>query len=199
MKVLFATSNPAKVKCYVTELKNRGIEVLLLKDLDLNLDVDENGSSAAENASIKARAYFDAAHITTIAIDDNLYIDGISDEKQPKTHVRRVNGVTLNDEQMIGYYTNLVKSLGGKANGRWIKGIAICSQCGIKTFEHSRGGYYLVDKPSKEIHEGYPLDSIAIIPEFNKYLSELNPEELKKYKENNSFEEVFEFILNNIE
>ena len=33
MKVLFATTNPAKIKKYTEKLKEKGIEVLTIKDL----------------------------------------------------------------------------------------------------------------------------------------------------------------------
>ena len=42
MKVLFATTNPAKVKKYADELKKRNIELITLNELDLNLKVEEN-------------------------------------------------------------------------------------------------------------------------------------------------------------
>ena len=51
MKVLFATTNPAKVKRYATKLQERGIEVLTLKDIDLKLEVEETGQNAIENAT----------------------------------------------------------------------------------------------------------------------------------------------------
>ena len=31
-------------------------------------------------------------------MDNNLYIEGLPEEKQPGTHVRRINGKELNDE-----------------------------------------------------------------------------------------------------
>ena len=36
MKVLFATTNPAKIKKYASQLKERGIEVLTIKDLKID-------------------------------------------------------------------------------------------------------------------------------------------------------------------
>ena len=37
MKILFATTNPAKVKRYADKLKEKNIEVLTIKDLGINL------------------------------------------------------------------------------------------------------------------------------------------------------------------
>ena len=109
MKVLFATTNQAKVKSYKKALEEKGIEIITIKDLNLKLNIDENGKNAIENAYIKAKAYYDMVKIPTIGMDNNLFIEELPDEKQPGTYVRRVNGKELNDDEMIEYYTNLVK------------------------------------------------------------------------------------------
>ena len=45
-KVLFATTNPAKVKKYKKALEEKGIELITIKDLDFKLDIDEYGKDA---------------------------------------------------------------------------------------------------------------------------------------------------------
>ena len=75
MKVLFATTNPAKIKKYAEKLKEKNIEVLTIKDLGINLKPEETGKNAIENAYIKAKAYYDETKITTIRINNNLYIE----------------------------------------------------------------------------------------------------------------------------
>ena len=64
MKVLFATTNPAKVEKYGKKIEEKGIEVLTLKDIDMELYVEENGKNAVENAYLKAKAYYDATKNT---------------------------------------------------------------------------------------------------------------------------------------
>jgi len=98
-KVLFATTNPAKIKKYIEKLKQKNIEVITIKDLDINLHVEENGKNAIENAYIKAKAYYDATGIITIGMDNCLFIEELPDEKQPGTHVRRINGKELTDQE----------------------------------------------------------------------------------------------------
>ena len=198
MKVLFATTNPAKVRKYAEGLQKKGIELLTIKDLNINLPIDENGKDAIENACIKAKAYFEATGITTIGMDNNLFIEELSEEKQPGTHVRRINGKELNDEEMIEYYKSLVKQNGGKLTAKWVYGMAIYNKNGCKTHTWSKDHFYFIDKPSTKRNPGYPLDSISIIPEFNKYLVELTDEERKSYKEQKSTDGVIEFILRNI-
>ena len=59
-KILFATTNLAKVGKYKRELEENGIELITIKDLDFRLEIDENGKNAIENAYIKAKLYYEA-------------------------------------------------------------------------------------------------------------------------------------------
>ena len=179
MEVLFATTNPAKIKSYKEKLEEHGIKVLTLKDLGLNIDVEETGKTAIENASIKAKTYGKIAKKITIGIDTNLFFENVPENKQPGTHVRRVNGRTLTDEEMIEYYKNLAKEYGGKLIARWVNGVAIYNGKETKTYSFAKNKFYLVDTESKKRHPGYPLDSISIIPEFNKYLTDLTEKEME--------------------
>ena len=198
MKVLFATTNPAKVKKYKDLLKEKGIELITIQDLDFKLTIDENGKDAIENAYIKAKTYYDKTKIPTIGMDNNLFIEELAEEKQPGTHVRRINGKELNDEEMIDYYTNLVKENGGKLTAKWVYGMVICSDKGVDKYTWSKDHFYFVDKPCEKRNPGYPLDSMTIVPEFNKYLVELTEEDKVKYKKQDSIDDVIEFITNSV-
>ena len=198
MQVLFATTNPAKVKKYRDLLKEKGIELVTIKDLDFKLDIDENGKDAIENAYIKAKTYYDKTKIPTIGMDNNLFIEESPEEKQPGTHVRRINGKELNDDEMITYYTNLVKENYGKLTAKWVYGMVICSDNGVNKFSWSKDHFYFVDKPCEKRNPGYPLDSITIVPEFNKYLAELTEEDKEVYKKKDNIDEVIEFITKSI-
>lgn len=197
-KVLFATTNQAKIKKYKDALAERGIELITLKDLDFELKINENGKDAIENAYIKAKTYYDVTKIPTIGMDNNLFIENLSEEKQPGTHVRRVNGKELNDDEMIDYYTNLVKEYGGKVKAKWIYGLVVCSSKGIGKYIWDKENFYFIDKPCKKRNPGYPLDSITIVPEFNKYLVELTECDKKIYKNKENINNIINFIINNI-
>ena len=54
--------------------------------------VDENGKDAIENARIKAKTYYDKLKIPTIGMDNNLFFTDLTEDNQPGTHVRRING-----------------------------------------------------------------------------------------------------------
>lgn len=195
MKVLFATTNPAKIKRYVDKLKEKNIEVLTIKDLGINLKPEETGKNAIENAYIKAKTYYDETKITTIGIDNNLYIEGLPEEKQPGTHVRRVNGKELTDDEMIDYYCKLVSEYGGKLTAKWVYGMVIYDGKEPKEYSWSKSHFYLVNKPCEKRNPGYPLDSISIMPECNKYFVDLTEEDRDKDKVNYREDEVIDFIV----
>jgi len=180
-EILFATGNISKVARFSEKLREKGILVKSLKDINTNIDIEENGKTAIENAEIKARAYYEATKMTTMAIDDTMYIEGIPEDKQPGVYVRRVNGKRLNDEEMIDYYTNLVKTYGkeGKLNTKWILGLVIIKESKIFTYTDVTSEYYLVDTPAKDMREGYPLSSILVNKRTNKYDIYLTEEDKK--------------------
>ena len=198
MKVLFATTNPAKVNKYKQALENKGIELITIKDLEINLPINENGKNAIENAYIKAKTYYEATKIPTIGMDNNLFIENLPEEKQPGTYVRRINGKELNDDEMIEHYTKLVKEHSKKLMAKWVYGMVVCSDKGTAEFSWNKEHFYFVDTPSKNRNPGYPLDSISIIPEFNKYLVDLTEEEKNQYRKKDNIDDVVDFIRKSI-
>ena len=187
------------VKKGIINLKEKNIEVLTIKDIEINLKPEETGKNAIENAYIKAKTYYDATKITTIGMDNNLFIEELPKEKQPGTHVRRIHGKRLSDDEMIAYYTNLVKEYGGKLTAKWIYGMVICINNEIKKYSWSKDHFYFVDKVCDKRNPGYPLDSISIVPKFNKYLVEMTEEEKRKLnEEENNGDEAIHFIINTI-
>lgn len=196
MKVLFATTNPAKIKKYADKLKEKDIEILTIKDLGINLKPEETGKNAIENAYIKAKTYYDKTKIISIGMDNNLYIEGLPEEKQPGTHVRRINGKELNDEEMIEYYSKLVNEYGGKLTAKWVYGMVIYNGKETNEYSWNKGHFYFIDKPCEKRNPGYPLDSISIMPECNKYFVDLTEED-KNQKDYNE-DDVIEFIVRSV-
>ena len=196
MKVLFATKNPAKIERYSKKLEEQKIQVLTLKDIDVKIEVEETGKNAIENAYLKAKAYYDATGIITIGIDDTLFIEELPEEKQPGTNVRRVNGKELSDDEMIEYYTNLVKQHGEKLTAKWVYGIVIYDGKEAKQYTWSKDNFYFVSIPSEKRNPGYPLNSISIMPSNNKYFVDLTPEEKNSNKNNDNG--VIEFIVRSL-
>lgn len=198
-KVVFATGNQSKSKRFSEGLLKKDIEVLSLKDLQITLDVEENGENAIENARIKARACYQKTHMPTIGMDDNLYLENVPDDMQPGMFVRRVNGKTLNDDEMIEHYVGLVKQYGknGILNSKWIYGMVVIDENGNEsTYSWSKGNFYMTDIVSDKINPGYPLNSISKYKAVDKYFTdELTEEEKNLIKV--SEDDVVEFIADN--
>jgi len=199
MKVLFATTNKAKVKYYATRLKEKGIEVVTLGDLNIYVDVEENGNSPMDNAIIKAKEYAKLSGLLTISMDDGLFFNNVPDGVQPGTNVRRVNGKRLNDREMIDYYISLVSKYGdnGELKGYFLKGVAVTLKDKVESYQRNSPRIF-VNKQSKVIDEGYPLASIQIIPKFNKFKSELTRQEECATIDVEQ-KEILEFMLDAIE
>ena len=194
MKILFATGNATKAKRFSIGLHKNGIEVISLKDIDLDIDVDENGKNAIENALIKARAYAKVTNMPVFAMDDSLYIDNVPEEKQPGMFVRRVNGKRLNDDEMLNHYIGLVKEYGqdGRITCRWIYGLAVINRGKEYTYTWSKQDFYMVEIPSDKRDKDYPLNSISINKKLNKYFTDITEEEKELIKEAES--DVVDFI-----
>ena len=197
-KILFATGNETKAKRFSKGLQEKGIEVITLKDINKEIDVEENGKNAIENAALKAKAYSKVVDIPVFAMDDNLYLENVPEEKQPGMYVRRVNGKRLNDDEMIEHYISLVRKYGtdGKINCKWVYGMAVINNGKENTYTWSKEDFYMVDKPSNKINPGYPLNTISINKKLNKYFTDITDEDKAILQEDES--DVIEFIVNSI-
>lgn len=197
-QILFATGNPSKAKRFSKGLYEKGIEVITPNDIDKEVKIEENGKNAIENALIKARAYSKTVNIPVFAMDDNLYLENVPEEKQPGMYVRRVNGKRLSDNEMIEHYLKLVKEYGinGKLTCKWVYGMAVINNGKESTYTWSKEDFYMVDKPSNKINPGYPLNTISINKKLNKYFTDITDEDKEKIQEDES--DVVDFIAKNV-
>ena len=198
-QIIFATSNQSKSKRFSKGLKELGIEVLSLKDIDVKLDVEEDGSTAIENALIKARECYKKTKKPSMGMDDTLYMEGVPEDRQPGLFVRRVNGKSLTDEEALEYYTNLVKEYGkdGRINCKWIYGLAVINEKGEEaTYTWSKDDFYMTSSRSDKINPGYPLNSISKYKKLDKYFTDVTDEDMKLLEVNEN--DVVDFIANHI-
>ena len=198
-QIIFATSNESKSKRFSRGLKEHGIEVLSLKDIDIKLDVEENGSTAIENALIKARECYRLTNKPCMSMDDTLYMEGVPEDRQPGLFVRRINGKSLTDEEALDYYTNLVKEYGkdGKIDCKWIYGLAVINENGDEsTYTWSKDNFYMVSSRSDKINPGYPLNSISKYKKLDKYFTDVTLDDIKILNDNE--DDVVDFIATHI-
>ena len=198
-EIIFATGNQSKGKRFEEGLLKNDIKTLTLKDININLDVEEDGTNAIENARIKATACYKLTNKPSMGMDDTLYLEGVPEDKQPGLFVKRVNGKELNDEEMIEHYLNLVKEYGknGILNAKWVYGMVVINDKGEESeYSWEKNNIYFVDTPSDIINPGYPLNSITKYKGIEKYLSEVTEEDKEKVKVDES--DVVDFIVKSL-
>ena len=79
-KIVFATGNEGKMREVRLILQDLGFPVLSMKEAGVSLDIEENGTTFAENAMIKARAVWDKTGGIVLADDSGLVVDYLGGE-----------------------------------------------------------------------------------------------------------------------
>jgi XTP/dITP diphosphohydrolase len=177
-RLLLGTTNQAKVHFVRVFLKSLPVEILSLEDLAIDVDVAEDGKTPQENAEKKARAYFSASGIPTLAIDAGLHVADFPDERQPGVYVRRICGVerAVTDEEVLGRYADALEQVGGASKGVWDVSLVLVASAD-RVF--SRGYTFeavLTSRASDVLLPGVPLSSLMIDPAAGQYYSEMPPE-----------------------
>ena len=193
MKVLIGTTNPSKVKRFEELLAGCNIEFCTLKDLGIAQEPEESGKNPEENAIIKAK-YYGKFFDMVICNDAGLYFASLplDDSRQPGLNIRTPGGSErLDDEAMIKYYSGLIHSLGGKVLAYYLDGIAVYNKGEIYSFmENSEATredvFYMVETPSDQRHEGWPLDSLSLDRNTMTYFVE---------EENNKYDTTKESVM----
>ena len=195
--LFYATNNKSKLHNMHYRLRNYPIKIVCPEDLDIHIDINENGETAVENALIKASEYFKIVKMPTIAGDSGMRIDGLDNDEQPGLFVRRVNGKTMSDDEMIEYYSNLASKVKHDCYINYFTGIVLITDKGTFTKELKEVPLKLSPVPnSNRKHRGNPLDVITIL-EDGRYFNELSDEERTNLDKAGEAD-FTEFIINNL-
>ena len=76
-QLLIATNNKGKIRELYELLIGTGIEIVTPAQIQVDLDVLEDGSTYAENASKKATAFARASGLISLADDSGLEVDAL--------------------------------------------------------------------------------------------------------------------------
>lgn len=203
MKLLYGTGNRAKLSAMRSRLKQLDIELIGLDDLRAEgktiPQVVEDGKAPLENARLKATAYYEAFHIPVFSCDSGLYFDNVSEAIQPGVHVRNVNGKCLTDDEMIDYYSGLVKIYGNLV-ARYRNAICFV-QYDTHIYEAMEPSmesekFILTDRPHSIVRKkGFPLDSISLDIKTNKYYYDLPTNRLEQVAVEDGFLDFFKRVL----
>lgn len=80
MKIILASNNPKKLKELKAILADMDVELLSQREAGCDFEVEETGTTFAENAYLKAKAVSDATGVIAVADDSGLMVDALNGE-----------------------------------------------------------------------------------------------------------------------
>lgn len=171
-KFVLATHNPGKLKEMGAILAQFGVEVVSPRDLGLTVDVEETGTTFAENAMLKAKAICAAAKLPAIADDSGLCVDALNGG--PGVYSARYGGEGLDDK---GRYMLLLNSLRGQSTrtAHFTCAIACAFPSGDTLTAEGRCDGTIAYAPMGE--GGFGYDPVFFVPELKKTFGQLTAEE----------------------
>ena len=163
MKIIFATGNEGKMREVRLILADLGMEVISMKEAGASCDIEENGSTFAENAAIKAKAVWQHTKEIVLADDSGLEIDYLN--KEPGIYSARYLG---EDTPYSVKNKNLIDRLEGvpdnKRTARFVCAIAAVLPGGESIV--SRGVIEGRIDYEEKGSNGFGYDPIFYVPEF---------------------------------
>ncbi|MGE5376851.1 MAG: RdgB/HAM1 family non-canonical purine NTP pyrophosphatase [Bacteroidota bacterium] len=191
-QLLIATNNKGKIKELHDLLKDTAIQLVTPADIDLDLDVYEDGQTYAENASKKAIAFARASGLISLADDSGLEVDALGGA--PGLYSARYGSTEGRKLSDAGRRQFLLQNLNDKPRpwtARFHATIAVAipeplwSQAarrlqiqelapGLHTFEGYCPGQII---PEERGSGGFGYDPIFLLPELEKTMAELSMDE----------------------
>lgn len=166
--IMIATSNSGKVKEYKELLEPLGYMVHSLSEIE-HIDIDENGTTFAQNALIKAKSVKDKCDMIVISDDSGLEIDALN--KEPGIHsARYLQGHDYKYKNQV--ILERLKNVEDRT-ARFICAIAL-----VDDKEHVFEGVMegsIAYQPKGE--NGFGYDPIFVVPQYNKTSAEITSEQ----------------------
>ena len=172
MRFVLATHNPGKLREMGEILRDFGIEVVSPRDLGITVDVEETGTTFAENAMLKAKAICKEANLPAIADDSGLCVDALNGA--PGVYSARYGGEGLDDK---GRYMLLLSSLRGAPTraAHFACAVACAFPNGDTLTAEGRCDGSIAYAPLGE--GGFGYDPVFLLPGTGKTFGQLSQEE----------------------
>ncbi|MBQ8053849.1 MAG: RdgB/HAM1 family non-canonical purine NTP pyrophosphatase [Lachnospiraceae bacterium] len=110
MKLIIASNNKGKIREYKDIFEPFGFLVTSQGEENINLEVEETGTTFEQNALLKAQAIYDLSHSCVISDDSGLEVEALGGE--PGLYSARYKGLETEHERRIA----VLKGLEGKEN-----------------------------------------------------------------------------------
>ena len=107
MKFALATANAGKIREITGILSGTDAEIVTRKDLGIDIEIEETGSTFYENALLKARAICEASGLPSIADDSGLMADAL--DGAPGVYSSSFGGAGLSDGERCAYLVNSLR------------------------------------------------------------------------------------------
>lgn len=173
MKLVLASKNPHKLQEMETILSQLGLEVVLESQVGVDVEVEETGTTFAENALLKARAVMEASGMAAIADDSGLMVDAL--DGAPGVYSARYGHLKSDQARTDYLLKNLEQVPAGKRTARFVSAIACVLPDGrIVTAQGVCDGEILF-VPRGE--NGFGYDPVFYVPALGKTFAEASAEE----------------------
>ena len=171
-KFVLATHNPGKLAEMKAILSGLGVEVVSPAEAGVEVDVEETGTTFAENAMLKAKAICAAAGLPAIADDSGLCVDALNGG--PGVYSARYGGEELDDRKRR---LLLLRNLRGQTTraAHFTCAVACAFPDGDTLTAEGRCDGAIAFAPLGE--GGFGYDPVFLIPEKGKTFGQIGPEE----------------------
>jgi XTP/dITP diphosphohydrolase len=175
--LVVATRNTGKLREFRSLLLPLKCTALGLADLSLDAEIEESGSSFAENARLKAIGFSRLTRFPVLADDSGLEVTALGGA--PGIRSARYAGEGASDADRIRKLLREIKESRGGREARFVCALAL-AQDGILLRE-AEGACCgtIIDEPHGA--NGFGYDPIFLFPELGKTFAELNEEEKNQH------------------
>jgi XTP/dITP diphosphohydrolase len=172
-KLLIATNNKGKVREIRAILQELDLELVLPADLGLELDVEEDCLTYAENAVKKALAFSSASGLTALADDSGLEVDALGG--RPGLHSNRFGPQPSTDASRRAHLLQKLDGMPRPWTARFRATVAVASPGrGVVTVEGLCPGEIV---PEQRGSGGFGYDPIFQLEGLDKTMAELEMDE----------------------
>ena len=188
-KFVLATHNPGKLREMSDILSKFGIQVVSPADVGITVDVEETGTTFAENAMLKAKAICEASGLPAVADDSGLCVDALNGA--PGVYSARYGGPGLDD---VGRYRLLLENMKGQPRGaKFVSVITCCFPNGDVITARGECPGTIAFAPMGE--GGFGYDPVFFVPPLKKTFAQLTAEEKNAISHRGKALEAFQVKL----